>query len=97
LGNIALIALFRTIVTQLVGHVEDRCLLLWSKVIYNGTHTGDYLTAEQVNELDAEIRYLRSCELTGLDGENGQYFQDFLGKLEDLIRTSQQVNKPIAF
>jgi hypothetical protein len=35
--------------------------------------------------------------LTSLKAQHAQYFRDFLGKLEDLIRASQRVDNPIVF
>ena len=68
--------------------------MLWSKVIYDGSHSGDFLMSEAVKQLTDEIDRLNSMENHHFDDTS---LGEFLNKLKDLIRASESVNKPISF
>ncbi len=97
LGNTALVAGLRESVGKLSGDVEAEFSVLWSDVIYSGTHCGDFLKAEEVKKLKAEIVNLRSRDFSVLDTKEIQYLQEFLEQIDQLIEASLSVNKPIVF
>ena len=97
LGNIALVAGLRESVDKLSDDVEAEFSVLWSDVIYSGTHCGDFLKVDEVKRLKAEIANLRSRDFSVLEAEEVQYLQDFLEQMDELIEASLSVNKPIAF
>ncbi len=71
--------------------------ILWSKVIYNGTHFGDFLTRDDVEGLAGEVQHIQAQEHPELSAEEANHFQRFLNELGELIRASRFVNKPIMF
>jgi len=91
LGNIALIALFRKI---LQPHA-DRLPVLTTKVIYSGTHCGDFLATTQVEELAVEVEIL--SRVLCAEPRDEQFLRDFEQQLRSLIECSRRVHKPIAF
>ncbi|HTL29605.1 MAG TPA: hypothetical protein VL282_10295 [Tepidisphaeraceae bacterium] len=60
LGNIALIALFREILNPLAEQLP----VIVNKVIYSGTHCGDYLNAADVEQLNAELGVLAGVHVS---------------------------------
>jgi hypothetical protein len=66
-----------------------------TKVIYNGTHAGDYLTLEQVKVVRDELGLL-----TGITCDNEgdqQYVDTFRDQMAELVNCALEVQKPIAF
>jgi len=69
--------------------------ILLGKVIYSGSHTGDYLSPRDVAKLAIELDRLKrigTSEKT-LDRD----LQTFRRKLEKLVRVALKIKKPIAF
>lgn len=97
LGNIALVASLRESVKKLSDDVEVEFPVLWSGVIYSGTHCGDFLKVDEVKRLKDEIINLRSRNFSILDAKEVQYLQEFLEKMDELVEASLSINKPIAF
>ncbi len=97
LGNIALVAGIRFAVQRLSSEPECEYPVLWSQIIYSGTHCGDYLTPPEVSELETKIGRLRTCDFGRLDVEDAEYLRQFLAKLDDLIQASRMAHKPIVF
>jgi hypothetical protein len=95
LGNVSLIGSIRALLQQYSSDPEREYPVLWSKVIYDGSHSGDYLTSDAVRQMSDEIVRLSSMEhLPTLDITP---LVELLRKLDDLVRASQSVNKPISF
>ncbi len=68
LGNIALVAFIRGEIAKALGHQES---LLSRKVVYSGSHAGDWIPFSEIDQLSREIDDLekmtissRSAELT---------------------------------
>lgn len=97
LGNIALIGMLRRTVNRLIADAEHDLPVLSKQVIYNGVHCGDILEPPDVRRLAAEVEHLQRLARDRLEGEEQQWMEQFLAKLEELIQASQQVDKPIAF
>ncbi len=91
LGNIALIALLRS---ELAIESHKFPVLL-EKVLYSGTHCGDFLPFADVELLKIEVSQLSNhISLTKVD----QHFvNEFQKKMEELIAASLLVQKPISF
>ena len=68
---------------------------LLGKVIYSGTHCGDYLSLRDVGKLAIELDRLKSIR-TG-DKSLDKDLQTLRRKLEKLVRVSLRIKKPIAF
>lgn len=69
--------------------------IMLKNVIYSGTHTGDYLTAEQVRLLKREVDQIALVNLADSDEE--KYLRDFEINMRNLVECSIRLNKPIAF
>lgn len=95
LGNAWLISRIHEIVERISSNPSVEFPILCTKVIYSGVHSGDHLNVEEVLQLDGEINRLRKVE--SVTGEERAHFDDFLTKLEELVRASLSVKKPISF
>jgi hypothetical protein len=91
LGNIALIDLLRG---ELQREVE-RFPILCSRVIYSGTHAGDYLQVELIPDLQQELELLREFQCSSREAD--QYMKDFREKMFELASAALSIGKPIAF
>lgn len=58
LGNISLVALIRQTLEKISKHPSTEFPIIWSKVIYSGSHCGDFLTHDDVCQLQKELSYL---------------------------------------
>ena len=97
LGNISLVAGLRDWVEKLSDDADVGYPVLRFGVIYSGSHCGDFLNIDDVENLKAEILQLKSRSFSVLETEEVQYLQEFLEQMDELIEASLLVNKPIAF
>jgi hypothetical protein len=91
LGNIGTVAFLR----EELRRVADKCPLILGRVVYDGIHSGDFLTVEQVRDLEKEL-----CELEGFQCENKAdqtLLNRFLAQMRELVAAALSVDKPIAF
>jgi hypothetical protein len=91
LGNISAIGLIRETLSQTALQYP----IVLSKVIYSGSHGGDYLPFPLVSELQSEVDLL--AELHPQNPVAAEWIQDFEQKLRELIDAATQVRKPISF
>jgi hypothetical protein len=91
LGNIALIALLR----MLLNPHADRLPVIVKKIIYSGTHAGDFLSLEAVEQLALEIEFLAGVH--DEDRRNEKFIRHFERQLRELVDCSRKVGKPIVF
>jgi hypothetical protein len=91
LGNIERIGFLREFLSQR----SNLFPVLLEKVLYNGTHGGDYLDTEQVARLIPELEQLQY--LHSHKQEEEQILRQFEQQLRELITTSKSVGKPIVF
>ena len=95
LGNISMIGAFRSLMRQCSGNPALEYPVLWSKVLYDASHSGDFLTGDDVMRLSDEVdRLIKMAHLRTTDTIP---LMEFLSKLQDLVRASLGVNKPISF
>jgi hypothetical protein len=94
LGTVASVGEIRQKLEQLSENPSIEYPVLMSRIIYDGSHSGDSLGGEEIVHLRDEIARLRRIDNTGPDGTQ---WNDFLSKLEDLIKGSLNVRKPISF
>ena len=95
LGNVSLIGSIRTLLKQYSSDPAAEYPVLWSKVIYDGSHSGDFLASDSVQHLSNEVARLSSRGR--LPTSDTTPLAELLRKLEDLVRASQRVDKPISF
>ena len=91
IGNIATVAAIRT---ELAREGAKFPLLL-SKVLYNGTHGGDFLTVEEVKSLPQEVAALHGLQCN--DPDLAESLQVFAAQMAELVDCSLRVRKPLAF
>ena len=92
LGNISRIAHLRTFLRGLQGKPGPRFPILLEKVIYNGTHTGDWIPLEQSPALLKEVdTVLHSRDI--LASSEKEFFEN----LKQLCEASIETRNPILF
>ena len=92
LGNITRIAHLREFLRRLEGNPGPRFTVLLTKVIYNGTHSGDSLPRELVPELLKEVEIVLHSSDILADSE-----KDFFGNMKELCQASIATGNPILF
>lgn len=91
IGNAALVALLRV---ELEREGEKFPVLL-GKVLYCGTHTGDYLSLDDIKDLKPELNRLDGFICSS--EENPTYIKQFRQQMQELVEAALSVRKPIAF
>jgi hypothetical protein len=91
IGNIALVAALRAELQR----TPDTFPLILSKVLYNGTHCGDFITTQEVPRLRAEISAL--AEVRCGEAQMEEFMRRFESQMSDLVARAMRVGKPIAF
>jgi hypothetical protein len=87
LGDVALISTLNDEVSQLIGPES----FLGRKILYLGTHSGDAIPLQEIDELSAEINRISE---TGL---SSPMMQEFVSALEELIEAAKEEGNPIVF
>ncbi|MEK6300260.1 MAG: hypothetical protein AABO41_06030 [Acidobacteriota bacterium] len=90
LGNVSHIALIRS---QIPIEISSSIPLLLNNILRSGSHSGDVIGSELLDELEAEIHLVRrktaGKELLALDG--------FLDDMMDLAEVARSQKHPIVF
>lgn len=92
LGNVAAIGLIRHRIEELSESTATPYRILRSKVVYSGSHSGDFLTTNEVVQLRDEL-----CSLQEVISLKDAQLNESLRKLQDLVNKSMSIGKPIAF
>ncbi len=91
IGNLAQVGLLRS---ELGREVEAFSILL-SKVLYSGTHTGDYLLPEDLSNVQAELD--RLDKFVSSSERNQEDVDSFRLQMLELVGAALRVGKPISF
>ena len=91
IGNISLVASLRS---ELSTQPNDFPILI-SKVVYNGSHCGDFLDRQTVEEVRAELELL--AKFSCADPDNQQWIDHLLNVMCELVDASDQTGNPIVF
>ena len=91
-GNIALIAHIRELVRHLEGTPGPRLPTLLKRVIYDGTHTGDFLPAAEAENLLSEVELILHSSDILSDSE-----RIFFETLRLLCNANIEAGNPIMF
>jgi hypothetical protein len=91
LGNIALVGLLRAELRRETDHFP----ILTAKVIYSGSHTGDFLAVETIPALQRELELLREFQCT--TRESADFMSEFREQMSELATVALSVGKPISF
>jgi len=91
IGNMAGVAFLRKILSPYSSTLP----ITFSKIIYSGTHAGDFIAPDQVALLEPELKALSELHLD--DAEAEAWVRDFERKLRELVEAALKIGKPIAF
>ena len=92
IGNSSFVNLLKTEIEELLGHSTAEMLLI-SKVLYSGTHSGDMISKHDLDYLRREIGLIR-----GIAGSHGSpELGNFLADMEELVVASEKHRNPIVF
>ena len=91
IGNLALVDLLRS-------ELEREALrfpILLNKVLYSGSHSGDYLTLDDIAALPVELDKLALVVCS--TQPNQEYIECFRRQMIELVEAAERVRKPISF
>jgi hypothetical protein len=91
IGNIGLVGLLRNELRR----SKELFPLLLEKVLYSGTHCGDYLPTDDLLMLREEID--RLAGFTCANEEHQDYMEEFRQQMEELVESALAVDKSIVF
>jgi hypothetical protein len=91
IGNITLVTLLR----NEFAREAERLPILLGKVLYSGSHTGDYLSVDEVRDLQRELSDLDT--FTCSNEKNKRYVDQFRRQMQKLVDASMGIAKPISF
>ncbi len=91
IGNIALVGLLR----EELKRESEKLPILLEKVLYSGSHAGDYLSLEDVSGLQAELNVL--AEFAASDEKMQAYVEEFRIQMQELIEAALSAGKRISF
>ena len=99
LGSMTLIERVHNSLKSMLKPPLPKCPVLLRKVLYCGTHTGDYLTLVQVRMLAVELQQLKELDLkkVGIPSGDARCIRSVGAKLRRLTRVALEIKKPIAF
>lgn len=80
---------------QELSSQSDDFPIILSKVVYSGLHSGDFLTAAQVFDLQTEISRLRVFRCS--NSESQRAMDRFCSQMDELAKCALAVKKPIVF
>ena len=92
LGNITRIRNVREFVRGLQGNPGTKFPILLKKVVYDGTHTGDWLPATQTPALKKEVDLVLGSKDILTQGE-----REFFESMQRLCEASMATGNPIGF
>jgi hypothetical protein len=87
-GNISQVAHLRALLEKLLP-AENRIIL--HKVLYDGSHSGDFIPVSALPEIETEINLLRQQQQAAADLSN------FLDQLTHLAEIARRSSNPIVF
>ncbi len=92
LGNVATIGSIR----QALEAEANRFPILLGKVVYSGSHTGDWLTPPEVLALNAELESI-AVSSSGMSAEMRSVMEGFAFPLREVCKAALQMKKPVRF
>lgn len=90
IGNIAMVAFLREEIAKAFGNQES---LLSKKVVYSGSHAGDYIPFSEIDLLSREIDDLEKITTISLAPE----LANFITQMRDLIAAANREGNRIIF
>ena len=87
LGNATAVSILSDELSKLIGPES----FLERKVLYSGTHSGDFIPIRELDELSAELNHIRET------GRSSPLMQELVNALEQLIQAAKDEGNPIVF
>lgn len=97
IGNIGLVGHLRALVADLSPEPAEEYPIVWSAVIYSGSHCGDQIDVKAVPTLRAEIERLNANSSSTLEDEEREHLKYFCEQMRELCEASLEMSKPIVF
>lgn len=91
IGNIALVGLLR----EELKRESEKFPIILEKILYSGTHAGDYLSLADVSDLQVELNAL--AEFAASNEKKQVYVEGFRLQMQELIGAALSLGKPISF
>ena len=91
IGNIALVVFLR----KNLEAEASRFPTTLGKVLYNGTHAGDFLNLNQVSAVRQELPAL--SEMHCDDPKDEDFLREFEAQIRELVEVALKMQKPIVF
>ena len=89
IGNVALVEKLRN---EILTRWNGQCRILLSKVLFNGTHSGDFIHPDDAQEIRREIE-----GLTASESVSSPDLTKFFADMRRLLGVAQTENNPIVF
>lgn len=89
IGNVALVAELR----HAAEKVLDQDSVILSRVLYSGTHSGDWIEPQLFGQLEEELLSLRDSSNT----LNSSYINGFVSDMSELLEAAKCEGNPIVF
>ena len=89
IGNISGVAWLRE---QIKSRWAGKCLLILNAVLYSSTHTGDFISLEQVRRIKLEIAEI-DCAGDSIPARLAAFFE----QMTQLVNAAESEGNPIAF
>ncbi len=91
IGNMSTVAYLR----QILSPYKNKLPILMQKVIYSGTHAGDYVPVNELESLKDEIDIISKMQMDNQDQEISMRY--FVRQMKELVECALSVRKPISF
>lgn len=90
LGNAASIG---SIKAEIPLEIIDKLSLLYDKVLYSASHSGDFISVERLEDLESEINLLKEKTASSKSPSLESFIEDMI----ELIKAAKEQRNPIVF
>ena len=91
IGNMAQVILLR----DELSHEAEKFPVMLRKVLYSGTHAGDYLSLDEVRDLQGALSHLETFACS--NEKNREDVEWFRQQMKELTEVALNIGKPISF
>lgn len=97
IGNISTVGFLRAIMQKLWSVPQNVCPIICDKIIYSGSHSGDFLSVEVLTPLKQELELVETQDFSILNKKEIEYLKHFLQQMNELVHAALTMKKPIVF
>jgi hypothetical protein len=90
IGNIAAVAFIEEEIATLFGNRES---WLSTRVVYSGSHTGDFIPFSEIDQLEQEVNQLEALSTAS----RGPELSDFIAQMRNLVAAAKRERNAIVF